>query len=282
MGFVADPLKQVYGTWTFGYLDGLQAWMVQNYAPTTPEGTTYFAAMGVQPSQALKNQINILIQALKDAGVYAKLDWLSLLGHMHTAQAAGINMINPAQFLTPVAAPAFTAGAAGGYVGNGTTQYLNSSWNPTTAPAPKFTQNSAHIGVWCGAPDVNSGGIDIGTVNSRINPNNTGVAGTTRANSVASNAPLNGGTSVGHMVAGRLDAANHFGMKNGANYATSASASTVLDNSNIFIMAYGNAGVPTSFSTRKIVAAHWGAGLTQAEVTAMYNALNTFFNSPYS
>lgn len=44
-----------------------------------PEAQAYFAAMTVQPSAARKDIINTCINALIAAGVWAKLDWLSLM-----------------------------------------------------------------------------------------------------------------------------------------------------------------------------------------------------------
>ena len=124
------------------------------------EALTYFAAMSVAPDDTRKGHLNTLIASLKTAGVWAKLDGLYIMA-AHDAQAARVNAVNPASVATANGTITFTTDR--GYAGNGTTGYLNTGFNPTTAPSPKYARNSAHMGAWSRTA-VNAGveiGVDI-------------------------------------------------------------------------------------------------------------------------
>lgn len=108
-----------------------------------PEAVALFAAMTTPPTDARKALINACIVALKDSGVWDKLDTLQMLAAADS-QAALLNWKDPATFTAvPQNAPTFTVDR--GYAGNGSTSYLKTGFNPTTAPSPKYVQNSAHI-----------------------------------------------------------------------------------------------------------------------------------------
>jgi hypothetical protein len=235
------------------------------------ESLTYFAAMSTAPSDPLKARINTLIATLKGAGLWAKLDWLSLFAQQETAQAARLNAVNPAEAMSEVNAPTFTAGAAGGYQGNGTTSYLNSgkAVNANT----KFIANSGHLGAWIGT-DFNGTGVDCGTNQNRVVSNNALVASFRVQSSNAVTQAVT--SSIGHYIANRVDSANNGCAKDGGTLVTAAGASVALETVAINVCCINNAGTPANFSPRRIHAVHWGAGLSQGEVTAFYNALNTF------
>lgn len=85
------------------------------------EAEAYFAAMSVQPSTALKDLVEALITTLKADGNFT--GWIGL-GPVHDAQAARVNLVNPAQVATVGGSPVFTAKQ--GYAGDNTAAYLDS------------------------------------------------------------------------------------------------------------------------------------------------------------
>lgn len=104
-----------------------------------PDAAAYFAAMSVQPDDARKSLINDLIVGLKADGVWSKtrLLYLRALG---TQQAALLNAKTPGtNDCTIVGTVTFTADR--GFRGDGSTGYLNTGFNPTTA-SPVIGQNS--------------------------------------------------------------------------------------------------------------------------------------------
>lgn len=241
------------------------------------ETVAALAAMSVQPDGTRQGLLNDLIAGLKADGVWAKLDWLSLLA-AHDEQAGRLNLVNPAQAMTAVNTPTFETDR--GFTGNGTSSYLNSNWNATTASSPKFVQNSAHMGVWVNVNISASGQFDIGTqwraaIMTRASPNFQFYANSTTAQTVA--LPVN--TSVGHTAWSRTGASAHEVFKDGASVASGTTASTSLMNAPFLVLAVNNAGTPTSFSTRRVAACHWGSGLNATEMAAIRSRLATYMTA---
>jgi hypothetical protein len=245
-----------------------------NLSPYSSEALTYFAAMSTPPSDARKALINTCINSLISAGVWAKLDWLSLFAS-HDAQAAMLNAVAPYQYMTAVSSPTFLTDRH--YVGNGTSSYLNSGWNPLTAASPKFTQNNHSMGVWC-RNDVNSfsqselGHTTRATIISRNSSN-----ATIYAASGSSNFALPVATSVGFTSYSKLNSTQVRGYKNGTAIATNTVTSSALYNQPFYALAASNSvGTAGSFSTRQIAALFWGSQLSDSEHQALYNAVNTY------
>jgi hypothetical protein len=108
------------------------------------EAETLFAAMTGAPSDARKIVINDLILALKNAGVWTKIDKLYVLA-AHDAQAASLNWKSPgANALTANNSPTFTTDR--GYTGNGSNTGLTGGFNENQIGA--YSQNSSHLALW--------------------------------------------------------------------------------------------------------------------------------------
>lgn len=232
---------------------------------------TYFAAMSSQPDGTRKRLLNELIVGLKTDGVWPLLDWLSIMA-AHDAQAARINAKNPAQVATEAVAPTFTTDR--GYTGNGSTQYLDTGVNPSTAGG-LFSQNSAHMGVWTGTNVTNGLEFDVGNARSRINPRSGGnfVCGGNASSGDTSALPV--ATSIGHTAWYRNNSADFRTFKNGAFVETETRTSEALTNANVRICDTDG----STFSTRRIQAVHWGGAPSDANVLAIYNRLNTYMTA---
>lgn len=234
-----------------------------------------FAAMTTPPSAARKIVINSLVVSLKSAGVWAKFDCLYLLAAAD-AQAASVNWKAPASFAIN-AGGALTFTADRGVAGDGTTGFCDSNFNPTTAPTPQFTQNSAHLGFWSRTDLPNGAGAsyEVGNGNSRIARNG--------ADSTAVGNPSNGGTKTlvsgaafpGHVMYSRTAAGAWKGYRNGGGALTGSDASAAPSNANIYINRVNGFG----FGVNQIAAAHWGSQFNDAQALACYTALQNYMTA---
>lgn len=246
-----------------------------------PDASAYFAAMTVQPTETRKGHINTLVLALKAAGVWTKLDHLSLLAS-HDAQAARLNSKEPTgTALSAVNGPIFTTDQ--GYAGDALSAYLNTGFNPTTASSPKFTRNSAHIGIYSRTSTINAAWFDIGAINSgvagtRINAA-SGNANTLRAELTANGVANYGttGSASGHLVLSRTSSTSVSGYRNGAALATVASTSVAPPNAVFHALTV--AGITGNFSGRQLASLHWGDQLSSTEAANFYAALNAYLTS---
>lgn len=240
------------------------------------EATAYFAAMSVQPDATRKGLIDALISGLKSDGVWAKLDCLYLLG-AHDAQAARLNAKNPGTFTaSAVNSPTFTVDR--GYAGDGATSYLDTGFNPATAPTPQYALNSASFGVWSRA-DVMDTGIDIGNTSS-VNgitcrsSTTTNLRGTVNTGSFNSYSTVT--NSLGHHALSRTASNLIAGYKNGSPLTTGSNTSSGVGSSSFRLLAGYNT---TTFSVRQLSAAHIGAGLNGTDMAALYSRLNTYLTA---
>lgn len=112
----------------------------------SPEALAYFAALSVQPSTAQKIRLdNYLFKPLVAAGIFSKLDRLWIFAS--EIQANGlISLRNPTSTAAAeVNAPTWVQYQ--GYTGNGTTQYLNLNYIPSSAGV-NFTRDDASISAY--------------------------------------------------------------------------------------------------------------------------------------
>lgn len=234
----------------------------------------YFDAMTVAPPVGVRYAIDKTVRRLDALGVLSSLDWLSIHA-LHDEQAARINLVNPAQIMSAVDTPTFTAYE--GWTGNGSSSYLNTGWNPVD-DAVNFAQDDASMGVWC-LTNVTGTVVDIGNGRARINsrsgtttpcyPNQTTAFGPTLASS----------TSIGMRSWDRTAADATEVYQDGTSLGTDTTASATLNNADFFIGAYNQAGTPTSYSTRQIAATFWGASLGDAGHAALHAQLNEFLTT---
>lgn len=236
------------------------------------------------PPSGRKAQIEKLIVALKTAGVWAKLDALYLLA-AHDAQAARRNWVADQYNLTAISSPTFTADR--GYAGDGSAAYLDTNFNPTTAVSPKFTQNSAHLSVWDRSTRAanntsNEIGIRDGTTSSsHIHVNFTALGAVARLNH-GTTGNLQGAVTngSGHTLATRSASNAEDLYKNGASINTQGTASAAPANTSVLVLARNLVGTGAeNFSADQIAAASIGSNLSAGEITAFYNALNTYLQA---
>lgn len=93
------------------------------------------------PSDAVKLKQNTLLASLKSTGVWAKLDVFYVFAQDGGSAFGTLNWKNPnANQATLVNAPTFVSN--GGLMGNGTSSYIDTNFNPATQGV-QYTQNNA-------------------------------------------------------------------------------------------------------------------------------------------
>jgi len=152
--------------------------------------------------------------------------------------------------------------------GNGTTQFYDTQFNPTTAVSPKFVQDSAHIGAW----QVNSvtGGV-MGHTGATLIPATTP---TYRLNG-AVGITGSGAAQIGYVTAVRSSASSLIGYYNGVENINSGSNTSATPSNETFYVCARNQTADT-FSQARLTIVHYGQSLTAGEVAAAYSAFNLY------
>lgn len=236
------------------------------------ESVTLFASMSVAPDSARKVIINTLIKALKDAGVWTKMDALWVLA-AHDEQAGRLNWKDPGNFtITVVNSWTFTTdrGFAGdGISGAGDTGFV------VATHGVQLTQNDAHLAVYQRTGGSN-GSSPFSENNGSYRLNVTGGTGTSTRGRLFSSSDLNGatgGTQPLHGMVRRNDSSNVSVVRDGSQTtAPTARTSTAPGGGNMRFGVMGN----TTFVSHQVAAGHFGAYLDDTEAAAAYAALYAY------
>lgn len=235
--------------------------------PYSAEAKEIFAAMTTQPTSARKSLIDAAVKSLKSAGVWSQLDCLYMLAAADS-QSARLNWINPGTY-TALAVNSPTFAADKGYTGDGSTSRLRTQYTPSVNGV-NLTQNNASAWVWV-LTNVVASTDDIGSHTAPrllVESNN---ASSLLVGDVNSSAAMSASISTAIGLSGiqRRASSDRRLWKNGTQQGTTdTTASTAVANQEQWICG----GNSTSFSTRQIACAAWGASLSGLE-SSLYNAL---------
>lgn len=238
------------------------------------EAKAVFAAMTTAPTTARRKLIDACIVALKAGGVWAKLDVLYMLAAAD-GQAALVNWRNPGTYNgTAVNSPTFTADM--GYTGNGSSAKISTGFNPSSAVAPQFVQNSATLFVW-NISDIAEDKDQLGSDGafaagaSYFVSRSSGGSMFSALNSAAdSDAGVANGNGSGLIALSRNSSANYVRWRNTTALATVTSTSAAPANLEIVALR-GEDG----YTSYQVAAAGIGAGLSAPEEAVLYNALHS-------
>lgn len=238
-------------------------------AAYSAEATAAFAAMDVQPSSALKDIYATAIDGLVAAGLWAIRDAYYFL-NVETAQAARVNLKNPGTYnLTAFNSPAFTAKV--GYAGNGSTSYLDSNFNPSTAGGI-WAQNDASIFVWSLTSGQAASAI-LGYNGSGNYPLYTRYTTNQTFGAINSTSPMTvanlDGSGFYCVTRSGAEATKIF--KNGADHVTGTQTSAALSNLNVTLLR-DNA----TYSSRSVAFFGFGGHVTDAQASDEYDILSAF------
>lgn len=241
-----------------------------------PAANALFARLNTPPTSARKTLINNLIVSLKTAGVWSKLDAVYMLAAADS-QASRQNWIADQYNPTPVSSPTFVVDR--GYTGDGSASYLDTGFNPTTAVAPKFTQNSAHMGLWSRTNFTNPGptqSFDMGeqTRSYLSRSSNTSGAMTGRVNSASGVVDAALGAYPGHAAWSRSGAALWEAYAQGLDVGGGTTASAALANANFRLLSSNPV-----YGVNQLASAHFGSDLGPSEMLALKNAINTYLTA---
>jgi hypothetical protein len=227
------------------------------------------ANMTTEPDAARRYLIDETIKALKDAGIWSKLDMLYMLA-AHDSQAARLNWLNPAgPALSAVNSPTFTTDR--GYAGNGTSSYLNTSLSPNTFD--HLRRDSAHLGFWqVTNASTNSNDIGIfGDANTRLRNYNSGSSLAGRLHD-ATTGIFTTSSSTGHAVINRSAASARQFYQSGTSVGTDSVTSTAGPSGSSLNLLRADA----SYTADQLAAAHAGASLSSTEVANLYTILRDY------
>lgn len=228
-----------------------------------------FDAFTTPPTDARKTAINNFVVALKAAGVWSLGDVLGVYAAADS-QAAIVNWKNPGTFNGSASSVTFTADR--GFTGDGGAGVVDHSFNPTTAPTPNFTQDSASLGIWvltsrAGAalPDAGNASAATGlNIYPRFTDDNTYL----RVNDASETGGFAVADSAGFYVGNRSSSSARQGYRNGASVGTyGASTSQALINASIVA---GRGG--SNFTTDQFSILWIGGSLTSGQVASFYSA----------
>jgi len=246
------------------------------------ETTLYLTGQTVTPAQATRidNFITMLKDSLGITSLSSKFDAMYLLAN-ESATLGLRNLVKRSSDATAVNSPTFTQWE--GFTGNGTSSYLNSNYNPTSA-AGVFTLNSASMGIYsrtdgagnwqdlAGRTDgagVGFSGMTITDGSSlyiRMNSNNAGMSVT---NTVG----------LGFFIATRINSDSVSIYRNGIKLSEQTKTTNGLTNANIFIGALNTAGVASSYSTRQYSFVYFGSDLTQTQYRMLNNCVEWYMDA---
>lgn len=208
-------------------------------------------------------------------GLYAKLDVLYMFGQdtQANSQLSLIQRSGKTYNLTEVGGPTWTIGASGsgGYAGGCCGAYVT-AYNPSTATAPQWQQDSASLFIWMNASGNRVAGTAAGN-DTYLYADTTFYAG---INSAATYACASSGVPTGLVMVTRTGPTAIAGYANGSGTAkcTATDTSAAVANQSV---SFGR-GDSSSTAAQYIVG---GAGgkLTAAEQTTLYNIIHTMLTS---
>lgn len=243
------------------------------------EAAALFARMTTEPTAARKLLINDFWKTPGIKAIMAKMDAFYVTA-AHDAQAARRNWVADAFNLAAVNSPTFEADR--GYTGNGSSSYLGTGFVPSTAGG-QMSQDSAHLGVWSrtnastGSPPigVRNGGSSRQTFLTLRNAD----LSVARINQDTAGTAIASTNSIGHFVGRRSGASASALFRNGASLGTQVEASSGLPQFEIVICALNTGGVVGNFNNYQIATAHFGANLTDADISALYSAINIYLTA---
>lgn len=243
--------------------------------------TAWVAAVvtnGGTVSAGRRTVVNTLIAGLKLDSVWTKLDRLWILAAENEPSA--LTDMVALELATATGAPTFTADD--GYTGqdlNSPTKYISTPYN-ASVDGINYTQNAAHISVWCfGNTASVAGGGSMGNTDPSPSANlfvtylDGNVYARINDSAGSSGAP---GTRAGHWLINRSGSNATQLYQNGSLFASPNAASSAVANADFAILAAaaGKIGNPNIAS-----AASMGGNLSSTDVSNFYSRLRTYMTA---
>lgn len=234
----------------------------------------FITASGISGTEA--TAINTLVGTLKSAGVWTKIKAAyPMVGG--TATSCKWNL-KDARDLDAAYRLFFNGGgtfSSSGYLPNGTNAYANTFLNPST----QLTATSVHLSYYSRTATPVGTTVEIGNNNGSANVFHIRSAANFIAGS-SSTTLMNFTTTTnaqGFWLGTKRANNDREIYRNGVTQTTSTTSDTTAFTSvNLYLGATNQNATPASYSNKQCAFASIGDGLTDAEVTAFYNAVQTF------
>lgn len=234
-------------------------------------------ANGGSVSPARANIVARFIAAEKASGAWALTDDYWVLWAENATQA--LTSLKQRRLASAVAAPTFTTDR--GYAFNGTSQYLDTGFIPSTHGV-NCTGTNQRIGVY-ERTDVSSSGVSAGTVDAAARclliVNRNGTVATGRANAAGVNFTLGTADSRALKVTSRAGGGTTIKLYDRGVKLTDGAATSpgsAAPTRSIYIGAVNNAGTAASFRAASIGFVVVGGPLSDAQETAHYDAVQAW------
>ena len=278
-GYGGTPTGGASPIWIGGYITGSGGG-----APTHSAEALAYLARTVGGNEG-GNGANIatLIDGLVSDGVWAKLDALYVLAQQNATDSL-LNLVGTSYSLTVgFGSPVFTTYVGYSFPTGGS--YFDTNFNTSTAPSPKYTQNSASFGVWSYAVVTENFAVmgnGAAGAASILYPSFSGSAFYARVNdSTAGSVPTPG--SKGVFAGDRSSSANVVPYWNGVSQGAVTSTSGAPINGDFAIGSVGAALLRGAASPRTtaqtLCAVFIGASLGASGQLALYTRLRTYMTS---
>jgi hypothetical protein len=235
-----------------------------------PDAQLFITATGISGTNA--TAINQLVLDLKAASIWTKMKAIyPIIGG--TASAHSYNLKNTAAFQIT-----FSGGwthSSTGALPNGVNAFANANFSPSVNSSginnfhssyySRTDVNLVQVDAGCGSSDSQGTLLEIRTANTtyiRINAATTSTYADT--------------ASLGFYLQSRLLGNQQKGYKNSTLKITGAVNSNTTPTQNYYIGAYNSNGLAVYYSTKQCAFASIGDGLTDAEVTSYYTAVQAY------
>jgi hypothetical protein len=251
---------------------GFVAWD-SGVAGGCPEATAYLERTTGGDEGGNSAKISALICGLVTDGTWAKLDALYVMAQQNQADAR-LNLVGTSYSLTGTATftpyQGFSAFPVSG---------LNTGFNASTSPSPKFTQNSASFGAWLYTASPAGQYVQIGTDTvpggSVLFAGYNGVITYCDVNLVPPDTSVSSTANIGDFVCDRSSSTQVNVYWNGVSIGAPTGASGPFDGYNFSVgSALGHYNFPGTLST-----AHIGASLSAANALTLHNRLTAYMTS---
>jgi len=298
---IGDGLTDTESRFFYQIVEKFQAALGRNVNTTQPfyynrnydfNTNLFFINAGITGSTQ-QSAVGTLVNTLTTAGIWSKMKAVyPMVGGTSTSHS--YNLVNPSLYnLTFVGGWSFSNS---GSTPNGSTAYANTG----IVPSSVLNSSSLHMSYYSRStnPISNLNGLGIGCANGYPNPgqalymhswnsNTLGTGTNTMRNYISSTWQYGGGnlnlnlSSERGLIMGNRQSASGFNVsKNGVTQGSLSAASYLpaiqAITPQIYIGAVNNSGTAAYYSTYQCAFASIGDGLTDAEATTFYNAVQAF------
>lgn len=241
------------------------------------EYDTVYAAFATKPHDTIADLQEALVYSLDTAGYWDRMDILYVLAS-HTEADGLINWISPSEY-TATNVSSTTWAQWIGFTGDGTADYLNTNWNPST-DGVNYTQDDGSVGIYV-SQDIQEDNVYVfgaynGTNQTYFRPRSTtgGLGGAINSNLTFAAAGVS--TAVGLWIVTRTASNATEVYQDGTSMDSDTDASVGLPNNDMGIL---NRIGGNGFSSNTVMLFFAMDGMTDAEAIEISDIINIYITA---